>query len=114
MSSRLKSDLFVSAYLRRCAGVNVPAMLRRRGAEDAGAIYIKIDHLDGMASLYVPAPADQMAEQGIDRVFTRIMTRVEAGDVEARMQREIKYDPDLWFVEIEERGDRSFLDEVPS
>ena len=111
--ARLKSEIFVSAYLRRCHGAGVPAMLRRRGASDAGAIHIKIDHLDGTASLYAPAPAGAEIGDGVDRIFTKIMSRVPAPDVEARMTREIKFDSDLWFVEIEERGDRNFLDEAP-
>jgi hypothetical protein len=112
MSARLKSDLFASAYLRRCAGMNITAMLRRRGAADAGAIFIKIDHLDGKASLLAPAPAGQDLSEGVDRVFTRILKSVDAADVEARMMREIKFDSDLWFLEIEDREGRSFLDEV--
>lgn len=109
--ARLKSEIFVSAYMRRCMGAGVPAMLRRRGAAEAGAIHIKIDHLDGTASLYAPAPAGEETGAGIDRVFTKILSRVPAADVEARMTREIKFDSDLWFIEIEERGDHHFLDE---
>lgn len=109
--ARLKSEIFVSAYLRRCVSADVPAVMRRRGAADAGAIYVQIDHLDGSASLFAPAPAGEETGAGIDRVFTKMLARVPAGDVEARMMREIKFDPDLWWVEIEERGDRHFLDE---
>ena len=33
---RLRADIFVSAYLRRCAVENVSAVLRRRGAAAEG------------------------------------------------------------------------------
>ncbi len=108
--NRLTSDFFVSAYLRRCAGEGIPAVLRRRGAFEAGAIFIKIDHLDGTASLYAPAPSSADLPSHVDRLFTRICSRIAAIDVEARMAREVTFDPDLWFVEIEERGERHGLD----
>ena len=48
---RLRSDIWVSAYLRRCAAQGVVAVLRRRGAAEAGAIFVKLDRLDGTAAL---------------------------------------------------------------
>ena len=108
--NRLTSDFFVSAYLRRCAGEGIPAVLRRRGAFDAGAIFIKIDHLVGTASLYAPAPSSADLPPHFDRLFTRVLSRVGEADVEARMAREMKFDSDLWLVEIEERGERHGLD----
>jgi len=38
---RLKSGIWVSAYLRRCQVEGVMAVLRRRGSEEAGAIFIR-------------------------------------------------------------------------
>jgi hypothetical protein len=39
-----------------------------------------------------------------------VLHRAFPGDVEERMRREARFDPDLWFVEIEDREARSFLD----
>jgi hypothetical protein len=33
-------------------------------------------------------------------------------DIEARLVREIRFDPDLWIVEVEDRAGRNFLDNV--
>ena len=49
---RLKSEIWVKAYLRRCAVAGIDAVLLRRGDVDAGAIYIKVSRLDGTADLY--------------------------------------------------------------
>src|SRR5438552_3762380 len=38
---RIRSAIWVAAYLRRCQVEGAPAVLRRRGAEEAGAIFIK-------------------------------------------------------------------------
>ena len=53
---RLKSGIWVAAYVRRCNVEGVFAAVRRRGADEAGAIFIKINRLDGTATLYGPAP----------------------------------------------------------
>lgn len=88
-------------------------MLRKRGAADAGAIFIKIDHLDGTASLLAPAPSFEALPPGVDRQFSRILSHVAPPDVEARMQREMKFDSDLWLIEIETRDDNARVDLAP-
>ena len=44
---RVKSEIWVRAYLRRCQAEGVPVVIVRRGDEAAGAIFICIDRLDG-------------------------------------------------------------------
>ena len=88
------------------------AVLRRRGAAEAGAIYIKLDWLDGRSSLYAPAPLDYDQEDASDRRFECVMQETDAASVEARMTREIGFDPDLWFVEVEDCQGRVFLDDA--
>ena len=70
-SMRLKSGIWVAAYLRRCQVEGVAAVLRRRGAEEAGAIFIKVSRLDGSADLYGPAPQSAFDEaRPSERVFS--------------------------------------------
>jgi hypothetical protein len=47
---RLKSSIWVAAYLRRCQTAGVFGAVRRRGAEEAGAVFVKVALLDGNAS----------------------------------------------------------------
>ena len=61
---RLKSNIWVSAYLRRCQTEGVFGAVRRRGAEEAGAVFVKVSLLDGNAMLYVPAPQTSMTTAG--------------------------------------------------
>lgn len=113
---RLKSALWVAAYLRRCQSEGVAAVLRRRGAEEAGSIFIKVSRLDGTAVLYAPAPQSAFDEaRPLDRAFTATVGRkspATEADVEAALAREIKFDPDVWIVEVEDRAGRSFLETV--
>jgi hypothetical protein len=112
---RLKSAIWVAAYIRRCSVEGASAVLRRRGAEEAGAIFIKVDQLDGTATLFGPAPQALFEDaQPTERVFTPLLKTQPAAvaEIEARLAREIKFDPDLWIVEVEDRAGRHFLDHV--
>lgn len=111
---RLKSAIWVSAYIRRCQVEGVQAVLRRRGAEEAGAIFIKVSRLDGTADLYGPAPQTAFDDRPVDRMFIACLPQPASpdADVEARLTRESRFDPDLWIVEVEDRAGRHFLDQL--
>lgn len=112
---RLKSAIWVAAYLRRCNGAGAFAVMRRRGAEEAGAVFIKVDRLDGTADLYGPAPQTAFDEaHPADRAFmTCLPTQpVPSADAEAYLARQLRFDPDVWIVEVEDRDGRHFLDQL--
>lgn len=113
---RLRSDIWVSAYLRRRLAEGASAVLHRRGAAEAGAIFVKIDRLDGRAALFGPAPQSLATEAapGIDRLFVRMHEAEWIDPIEAdrRLEREISFDPDVWIVEVEDRGGEARLDTV--
>ncbi|MEW6254985.1 MAG: DUF1491 family protein [Pseudomonadota bacterium] len=109
---RLKSAIFVAAVVRTANGAGAFAAVRRRGAEEAGAVFVKVSTLDGCAALYGPAPQSAFDEAfPADRLFRLLVQpgRPES-ESEARMEKELRFDPDLWFVEIEDREGRSFVD----
>jgi hypothetical protein len=114
LSGRLRSDIWVAAYLRRRNADGAFAALRRRGAAEAGAIFVKIDRLDGQAALYGPAPQSLAGALplGVDRLFVRLHDPdwLTVADAEARLEREIRFDPDLWIVEVEDRDGAPRLD----
>ena len=111
---RLRSDIWVAAYLRRCGADGVNAVLRRRGAAEAGAIIVKIDRLDGRAALFVPAPQSAALdpEPGVERLFERAHAEewIDPAEAEKKLEREIAFDPDVWIVEVEDREGRPRLD----
>jgi hypothetical protein len=113
---RLKSGIWVAAYLRRCSVEGVFAAVRRRGAEEAGVIFIKINRLDGTGTLYGPASQTAFDEaKPADRMFTAIVGReppAAEAEIESRLVKEIRFDPDVWIVEVEDRIGRNFLDNV--
>ena len=107
---RLKSGIWVSAYLRACAAENVPAVVVRRGHDEAGAIFIAVDRLDGTLNLYGPAPA---GHSGVDseRKWVLCLGGEAASDeaVNAYLERQAEFDPDLWVVAVEDKQGRHFL-----
>jgi hypothetical protein len=112
---RLKSAIWVAAYLRRCSHEGAFAAVRRRGAEEAGAIFIKLNRLDGTAELFGPAPQSAFEEaHPIDRAFSRCLGEqpVPEARIEERIVREIRFDPDAWILEVEDRAGRHFLERV--
>ncbi|MGE3642734.1 MAG: DUF1491 family protein [Beijerinckiaceae bacterium] len=109
---RLRSDIWVSAYLRRCAVEGAYAVLRRRGAAEAGAIFVRVDLRDGNCRLFGPAPQSELAGDGLDRLWLQLhkSDSIDPLTAEERLRRELSFDPDLWIVEVENSGGAHFLD----
>lgn len=110
---RLKSSIWVAAYLRRCQTEGIFGAVRRRGAEEAGAIFIKVSRLDGTAALYAPAPQTSFDEaKPADRLFVSSLKQEfePEASAEAKIKRELEFDSDIWVIEVEDRAGRSFLD----
>lgn len=112
---RLKSAIWVTAYIRRCNVEGAFAAVRHRGAEEAGAIFVKLNRLDGTAELYGPAPQSVFDDaRPADRLFSACIAPQPAPEakIEERLVRELRFDPDAWIVEVEDRAGRHFLDGI--
>jgi hypothetical protein len=109
--TRVTSSFWVGAFVRRCYSEDAVATVARKGAEEAGAIQIIVDRLDGTADLYSPAPQSAFDEaRGGERLFQRVLERASRADINSRLEKEMRFDSDLWIVEVEDRAGRSFLD----
>jgi hypothetical protein len=110
---RVTSSLWVGAYVRRCFAEGAFPAVVRHGAEEAGAIFVIVDRLTGIADLYGPAPQASFDEaRPSERIFQRVAAEESLSAINARIEREVRFDPDLWVVAIEDRDGRSFLDTV--
>lgn len=98
---RLTSDFVVSALIRRVFADGGFAAVERRGALQAGAIFLRQRHRDGSQTLLGPAPQTSFDDTAADRRFECRVAAGSADDVEAVLSRETRFDPDLWVVEIE-------------
>jgi len=110
---RVTSSLWIEAYIRRCYGEGAVATLTRRGAAEAGAIFVVVDRLNGAADLYGQAPQAAFDEgRPSERLFERLMGAEPLAAIDARLEREVRFDPDLWIVAVEDRAARVFFDTV--
>jgi hypothetical protein len=109
---RLKAGIWIKAYIRRLAGEGVVAVVVRHGDDDAGAVFIRVNKLDGTSLLFGPAPAG-LDESQSDRPMMRVFGGHAVSDEEADrfLAREREFDSDLWIVEVEARDGRHYLDD---
>lgn len=107
MSPRLKAGIFVRALIRRAEVQGAQAYVVRKGSEEAGAIFLKISRLDGSSTVL-----NQARDGEGELVWARPLGEAcDDARAAAYFERQIKFDPDLWIVEIEDRQGRAFVDE---
>lgn len=107
---RLTSDFFIASLIRRVFADGGFAAVERRGAEAAGAIFIRQRKRLGLETLYAPAPQALFEEESATRLFELRLADAEASAIDALLAREMRFDPDLWVVEIEAEDVTHYLD----
>jgi len=99
---RVTTDLWVSALLRRVFAAGGFAAIVKRGASEAGAVFVLSRNRLGEIALYAPAPQTSYdSARPDDRFFSLLYAGDEVELVEARLEKEKRFDPDIWVVEIE-------------
>lgn len=99
---RVTSELWVSALVRRIFADGGFAAVRRKGAREAGAIFVIRRNRLGELELYAPAPQTSYDEaRPSERQFVRAAVTVDEEEVDKRLEREMRFDPDFWVVEVE-------------
>jgi hypothetical protein len=100
---RLKSEIWVSAFLRRCQTQGIYGAVVKKGALEAGAIYVVVDHRDGTVHLFGPAPGPAYDEEGERRWIEEIAFPVPFDAAANLLARRQSADPDIWIIEVEDR-----------
>lgn len=103
----LKTEIWASALIRRAHAGGAFATVARKGDTDAGAVLVKVATLDGRARLYAPARDGEGERIWLD-LSVGSLGDAEA-DVDAYIRKRAAADPDLWAIEIEDKGGRHFL-----
>ncbi len=109
---RLKTELWVQAFLRTCETRGLFGAVIHKGAAEAGTLHVAINHLDGSFDLLSPAPGPAFDDDGNRRFTNAFARRVAWPEIAARIARERKIDSDLWLVEVEDRDGMAGLQQA--
>jgi hypothetical protein len=106
----LKTEIWVMAHLRRCFAAGLTGVVARRGASEAGAVFVKVTQPDGGTNLFGPAPGPAYSEEGDRRWSHPLGTDpVAAETADGFLARQVAFDPDLWILEIDDRSGTGLL-----
>lgn len=99
---RLTTDFWVSAIIRTVFKDGGFAAIIKRGATEAGAVFILSRNRLGETSLYAPAPQTSYdSARPDDRHFVLLASDQDSAAIDARLAKEQRFDPDIWVIEIE-------------
>ncbi|MBT54373.1 MAG: GTP-binding protein Era [Mameliella sp.] len=104
--ARLTARFWIDAYLARLRLTDIPAFVIAHGDDNAGAVLIKLNTLDGQARAFTRG-FDLMTG---DRKWTDLTSGSER-DVDEAITRQRRFDPDLWVIEVEDKQGRHLLDD---
>lgn len=106
MTPRLRTRLWVDAYLHRLGQENLPAYILHKGDPSSGAVIVKVATLDGNAVCY---------HRSFDLTTgERAWVALTDGDeprVDESIAKQRGFDRDLWVIEVESRDGRHLLDD---
>jgi hypothetical protein len=105
---RLKASIFASSIVRRAMGAGAYAAVARKGHEEGGAVFVKVNLLNGTAFVLTPAPG-----LGEERTWLRGTgpAPISDADAETYLARQITRDPDCWVIEVEDKQGRWFFED---
>ncbi len=113
MIKDLKTEIWVSALIKRAQIGGASAFVVHKGDRDVGSVLIKISTLDGNARLVAPSRNMDGALIWVDLSQTIVKRPLDEIGLERQideyMQKRLSQDRDLWLIEIEDKLGRDFL-----
>ncbi|MGC9954132.1 MAG: DUF1491 family protein [Rhizomicrobium sp.] len=107
MIPRLKAGIFVRALIRRAEVAGAQAYVVKKGSEEAGAVFLKVALLDGTCTIL-----NQVRTGDGELAWAKPLGGAcDEARAAAYFEKQMKFDRDLWIVEIEDRDGRAFVDE---
>lgn len=97
--ARLKTDLIVSAEIRRCESMSISAVINHKGDQDRGLLLIKHYVYDKGCKIYT-----QTRDMDDNLYWHTPLGEewMEEGKADQYIPRQIEFDEDLWVLEIED------------
>ena len=103
----INTGLWVSAQVRICDRAFIPATVVRRGDPDAGTVLLKLNRFEQGVTVFT-----QTSSSGDEPTWSRGTgpKPVSEAEADAYIERQVKYDPDVWVLEIEDRRGQYKMD----
>lgn len=108
MSERIQTDFWLRAHVRRSNDAGIPMMVVRKGEPQSGTVLVKINRFEHGCMVLSQT---RTAEGALAWLRGTGPDPVPEPDADAYIERQVRYDPDLWVVEIEDREGRHPFEE---
>jgi hypothetical protein len=103
----LTTGIWVNAQVRICDRAFIPATIVRHGHDEAGTVLVKVNRFDQGVTVYAQATSLDGEPAWSRGTGPKPVTEAEA---DAYIERQVKFDPDVWVLEIEDRKGQYKLD----
>ena len=95
----LKAEIWIKAQIRLCDINSIPAVVKRRGDSNAGAILLKLNRLDAGVEVLCQTRDIDGNHAWMRGTGEGLVSEIEA---EVYIDKQTRYDPDIWVLEIED------------
>ena len=114
MIIELKSEILINAGIRAAERNYTNAYVTKRGDSEAGAIFVKIDTLDGYAKLFRRNLKYDFINENdvIEWINLYPEKKIQNIEIDKRITKEMEIDSDCWIVEIEDKEGRNPFDNL--
>ncbi|MSO75574.1 MAG: DUF1491 family protein [Alphaproteobacteria bacterium] len=102
--TRIATDLWVMAHVRRSNSEGIPATVARRGDRSGGTVLLKLNQLEAGCRVLVQARGPDGKLGWLAALGGGLVAEGEADEYIARA---VGRDPDLWVIEVEDRHGRN-------
>ena len=103
---RLTAQFWVQAYLARLRQLDIPGFVVAHGAATAGTILVKLNTLDGQATVF-----QRVFDIMNDTRKWDVLSQGSEPDVDAVIAKQRSFDRDIWVVEVEDAKARHLLNQ---
>ncbi len=103
----LTTGIWVRAQVRICDRAFIPATIVRHGHDEAGTVLVKVNRFEAGVTVYAQATSLDGEPAWSRGTGPKPVSEPEA---DAYIERQVKYDPDVWVLEIEDRKSGYRLD----
>jgi GMP synthase (glutamine-hydrolysing) len=101
---RLKSKLIINAAVRLCNENGILATVVQLGDPDAGAIYLKVSGLNRDCVIFTQ---QRTTDETLGWIKVSGERAIQEKEADEYLERQIKYDNDIWVLEIEDQQYRN-------